>query len=91
MLLSSRKGFSMFCAHSENSQGKKHSLMDHLNLFAAELLRPMGGRSRIEHENEGSSQQHLMVAVMHRVGVCRSVAAIRVEELRLGMVEQSLF
>ncbi len=60
------------------------------NLFAAELLMPMMECGRIEYENQGASQEDLTLAVMQRFGVSRSAAAIRVEELRLGVVEEGL-
>ncbi|MBM4168428.1 MAG: ImmA/IrrE family metallo-endopeptidase [Ignavibacteria bacterium] len=61
------------------------------NGFAAELLMPMEECRRIEHENQGASQEELTLALIRRFGVSRSAAAIRVEELRLGMVEEGLW
>jgi Zn-dependent peptidase ImmA (M78 family) len=60
------------------------------NLFAAELLMPMEECARVEHENEGASVGELIAALIKRFGVSRSAAAIRVEELRLGIMEERL-
>lgn len=46
---------------------------------------------RIEHESEGVSQAELSVILMRRFGVSRCAAQIRVEELRLGVLEERLF
>jgi Zn-dependent peptidase ImmA (M78 family) len=70
------------------------------NFFAAELLMPMEECKRIEHECEGKSRGEparpgrsdgLTAALTKRFGVSRSAAAIRVEELRLGILEERLF
>ena len=61
------------------------------NYFAAELLMPMEECKRIEYENEGASGAELTAALVMRFGVSRSAAAIRVEELRLGVLEERLF
>ncbi|MFH0991640.1 MAG: ImmA/IrrE family metallo-endopeptidase [bacterium] len=61
------------------------------NFFAAELLLPMEDCKRIEHEYEGASQGELTVALMKRFGVSRSAAIIRIEDLRLGVMEKRLF
>ncbi|MBM4160674.1 MAG: ImmA/IrrE family metallo-endopeptidase [Ignavibacteria bacterium] len=60
------------------------------NYFAAELLMPMEECKRIEHECEGKSRGELTAALTKRFGVSRSAAAIRVEELKLGVVEERL-
>ena len=61
------------------------------NYFAAELLMPMEECKRIEYENEGASGAELTAALVMRFAVSRSAAAIRVEELRLGVLEERLF
>jgi Zn-dependent peptidase ImmA (M78 family) len=70
------------------------------NYFAAELLMPMEECKRIEHECEGKSRGEparpcrsdgLTAALTKRFAVSRSAAAIRVEELRLGVLEERLF
>lgn len=61
------------------------------NFFAAELLMPMDECSRIEFESEGATREELTAGLIRRFGVSRAAAAIRVEELRLGVVEGSLF
>jgi Zn-dependent peptidase ImmA (M78 family) len=60
------------------------------NFFAAELLMPMEEYRRIGHEYPGAGQEELTAALMKRFGVSRSAAAIRVEELQLGVVEERL-
>lgn len=61
------------------------------NAFAAELLMPMEECRRIEHECEGASAEELTLAVKKRFGVSRAAAAIRVEELQLGVVEEGMW
>ncbi len=61
------------------------------NFFAAELLMPMEECKRIEHESEGVSQRELTDALIRRFRVSRAAAAIRVEELKLGVLEERLF
>jgi Zn-dependent peptidase ImmA (M78 family) len=61
------------------------------NFFAAELLMPIEECRRLEFENHGLTQQELTLTLMKRFGVSRAAAAIRVEELQLGVVEEGLW
>jgi Zn-dependent peptidase ImmA (M78 family) len=61
------------------------------NFFAAELLMPMEECRRIEHENPGADQEELTAALMKHFGVSRAAAAVRVQELHLGVVEEGLW
>jgi Zn-dependent peptidase ImmA (M78 family) len=60
------------------------------NYFAAELLMPMEECRQMEHECEGASRIELITELMKRFGVSHAAAAIRVEELWLGVLEERL-
>jgi hypothetical protein len=77
--------------HDLQRQQKENYKEIKANFFAAELLMPMDECSRIEFESEGATREELTAGLIRRFGVSRAAAAIRVEELRLGVVEGSLF